>query len=1092
MLRYQMKKILFAAALAGSLLPGIGTEAAGAALKPNIVLIIADDMNWDDCGAYGHPTIRTPNIDRLAKQGMRFDSAFLTVSSCSPSRSSIITGRYPHNTDAEQLHWPLPAEQVTFVEQLKVAGYWTAAVGKWHLGEAVKDRFDLVKEADVLGFQLPSGQAATGAVMQASPVRASGCEDWIPVLRARPKDKPFFLWLAALDPHRDYTTGTIETPHTPADVRIPPYLPDVPEVRQDLALYYDEIARLDSHVGRVLDELEQQGVADNTFILFFSDNGRPFPRDKTTLYDGGIKTPFIVRWPGKVRPASTCRSLVSSVDIAPTLLQLAGLPVGPTLEGKSFLPLLNDPAAKIRDYAFAEDHWHDFEDHARAVRSIRFKYIRNDYTDLPNTPPADAGRSPTFQAMRRLRNLNKLTQAQQACFLAPRPEEELYDLENDPFELNNLADSPQYAKVLEYHRQALAQWAQRTGDSIPAHRTADEFDRETGQPLLTRIRPRPSKREMEFRRFKAEEESPKDAVQITHGPMLGRLSADGIGIWARTSRPARFHVIYGMSPDRLDQRSGSVATALAHDNTGVVQLQGLAADTTYFYRLATEDGGEFAGGSFKTLPDPDVLRDPQFNPRGLFNFKFEFACGNNQNPADGLGPSLPTYDTLLAKVKGDVNFAILNGDWLYEETRGDSPEQWRQQLGIATRQTPRVVSIAPTITGVWENYKTYLQRARNLAEWHRHVPSYYTFDDHEILNDVFGTGTAGYRNRRAVFRDVAVQAWFDYLGWSNPVRYRQPIHFGRGTFEAGGDILIDPDQMGNLHVHWGTPDAGVKDIPSGDIEGGDPNAGVYDVVEVLDNHRLRIRPAARANGAASYSIGRRSYGSFSVGNCDFYLLDTRSHRQLHDLKRPDKPGLSILGKHQTRWLMDEMKSSDADFHFVVSSVNLMVPHVGGGGAQFDAELKDDAWTAFLDERETLIEFWDSLGKPVFVLTGDLHNSFVVKITERVWEFASGPHNSVNHRPEDQGNCPTNGRFQYGPRACQIRWSTTALPDIPRRNRMFPHYCVVQVNNVFNNPIERRATRWVAFPHPHVVFQYYDGLTGELKYAETILAHIEEE
>ena len=123
-------------------------EGAEASSRPNIVLLIADDMAWDDCGAYGHKTVRTPNLDKLARQGMRFDRAFLTASSCSPSRSSMITGRYPHSTGAQQLHWPLPPDQVTFVELLKKAGYWTAAAGKWHLGDAVKDRFDLVKEAN--------------------------------------------------------------------------------------------------------------------------------------------------------------------------------------------------------------------------------------------------------------------------------------------------------------------------------------------------------------------------------------------------------------------------------------------------------------------------------------------------------------------------------------------------------------------------------------------------------------------------------------------------------------------------------------------------------------------------------------------------------------------------------------------------------------------------------------------------------------------------------------------------------------------------------------------------------------------------------
>ena len=126
--------------------------------RPNVVLIIADDLGRDDCGAFGNPHVRTPNIDRLAREGMRFDRAFVTASSCSPSRSSLITGRYPHNTDAEELHWPLPPAQVTFVETLKAAGYYTAAAGKWHLGNAVKNRFDLVREANAAGFQLGTGR----------------------------------------------------------------------------------------------------------------------------------------------------------------------------------------------------------------------------------------------------------------------------------------------------------------------------------------------------------------------------------------------------------------------------------------------------------------------------------------------------------------------------------------------------------------------------------------------------------------------------------------------------------------------------------------------------------------------------------------------------------------------------------------------------------------------------------------------------------------------------------------------------------------------------------------------------------------------
>lgn len=424
-----------------------------AASPPNIILFIADDMAWDDSTPYGRSRIQTPNLTRLAAEGMRFDAAFLTCSSCSPSRSSIITGRYPHSTGAMRLHEPLPGEQVTFVELLRKAGYYTAASGKWHLGPATKPKFDRVVEKQ---------------------------HQWPAVLAERPKDKPFFFWFASTDPHRDYQLGAIPKPHTPEDVVVPPYLPDTPKVRADLALYYDEIGRLDTHVGEVLDALAEEKIEENTLVLFISDNGRPFPRDKTTIYDSGIRTPWIVRWPAGVKPGTTCDRLVSSVDIAPTFLELAGAAKAESFQGVSFLPLLKDPQQSIRPFVFAEHNWHDFDDHARAVRNDRFKYIETAYTDVPNTPPADAVRSPSFQEMRRLRDAGQLTPAQMRCFELPRPPAELYDLTADPYELKNLAGDPNYADQQAELRSALAKWREETQDRVPDARTPDGFDRETG------------------------------------------------------------------------------------------------------------------------------------------------------------------------------------------------------------------------------------------------------------------------------------------------------------------------------------------------------------------------------------------------------------------------------------------------------------------------------------------------------------------------------------------------------------------------------------------------------------------------------------
>lgn len=441
---------------------------ACAADAPNVVIIIADDMATEDCGAYGHPRIQTPNLDRLAKQGMRFDRAFLTCSSCSPSRASLLTGRYPHQTGAEQLHWPLPAEQMLFTTPLREAGYWTAAVGKWHLGAAAKKQFDLVREGG----------------------GPSGCEHWVPVLRERPKEKPFFLWLAAIDPHRPYESGIIPKPHTPEDAVVPPYLPDTQTVRADLAAYYDEISRLDKFVGEVINELDRQKIADNTIVIFLSDNGRPFPRCKTTVYDSGIRTPFLVRWPSRVQPGSVCGRLVSAVDLAPTVLRLAGIQPGTSFVGVDFSPLLNEPSQAVRKYVFAERNWHDYEARNRAIRSERFRLIRNDYRDLPNTPPADAVRSPSFNELIRLRKSGELTTPLRACFTVPLPKYELYDVDADPHELTNLAEDPQYAATLTELLAALDAWAQETSDFVPKERTPDGFDRESGKPLQDRKGPR--------------------------------------------------------------------------------------------------------------------------------------------------------------------------------------------------------------------------------------------------------------------------------------------------------------------------------------------------------------------------------------------------------------------------------------------------------------------------------------------------------------------------------------------------------------------------------------------------------------------------
>jgi N-sulfoglucosamine sulfohydrolase len=401
----------------------------------------------------------------------------LTTSSCSPSRTSIITGKYPHNTDAEQLHWPLPEGHRTFVEQLKLAGYWTGLAGKYHLGDAVRNDFDAIMEVGTAGFQVgPDGK------VRKAEGDGSGCESWVKLLQSRDKEKPFFMWLAAVDPHRPYYEGIIDNPHNPEEVIVPPYFPDTDSVRKDLGLYYDEISRMDKYVGDVMDELDKQNLTENTVILFISDNGRPFPRDKTTLYEGGIKTPWIVKWPGKVIAGTVNDGLVSSVDIAPTFMGLAGLDPIQEFEGLDFSPMLGKEKTEIREDIYAEDHWHDYEDYTRAIRTSQYKYIKNFYPDLTNTPSADAFRSLTYQSMLDLKSKDELNSAQLRCFEVPRADEELYDIVTDPNELNNLAGNSEHEEALEEMRKRLAKRRDSTDDYIPNFRTTDKFDRKTGKP----------------------------------------------------------------------------------------------------------------------------------------------------------------------------------------------------------------------------------------------------------------------------------------------------------------------------------------------------------------------------------------------------------------------------------------------------------------------------------------------------------------------------------------------------------------------------------------------------------------------------------
>ena len=427
--------------------------------KPNIIVFIADDVSWDDIGVYGNDQVVTPNIDNLAKNGLIFNNAYLTTSSCSPSRNSILTGRYPHNTGAAELHTEPPLDMTSFPEILKDKGYYTLQAGKFHMGEYAKRGFNEVHDN--------------------KQINGLGGEDyWIEGLKKRPKSKPFFMWYASYDAHRTWGENEFSGTHNPDKIVVPDYLVNGSLTRLDLANYYDEITRFDHYIGEVVNELKAQGEYENTYIIVMADNGRPFPHSKTRLNNQGVKTPFIVHHPRSIKSNKKSNSLISAVDIASTILDIAGITPSESFQGNSFLNIINNPELNFRNYVFAEHNWHDYESYQRMVRNEKYLYIKNSRPQFPQEGPLDAINSPTYIDLKDAEKNKTISKVQAEIFIKPRPNEELYDLSNDPFQYKNLLEEGDIPQDYEVLKKILNQWIDDTGDTFPEKLTKDWYLRE--------------------------------------------------------------------------------------------------------------------------------------------------------------------------------------------------------------------------------------------------------------------------------------------------------------------------------------------------------------------------------------------------------------------------------------------------------------------------------------------------------------------------------------------------------------------------------------------------------------------------------------
>ena len=441
--------------------------------KPNVLLILTDDHSVPHVGCYGDKDIMTPNLDKFAAEGMRFDRAYVTCPQCVPSRASIFTGRSPVDIDMSRFSAPLPRAIKTYPEALRAAGWFTGVAGRtYHMDGAVTgmppetqkvfDKYKLITFPDRLNYV----KVGSGSEAQFAQFRE--------FLDLKPAEKPFFLQLSSNDPHRPLNThGPVK--HDPTKIKLPEHYPDTQLVREDFARYYDEIAHFDVLFGEVMAELEKRGLAANTIVVFMGDNGASQFRGKGTLYEYGIHVPLLVRWPGKVKPGSSTAELISGEDLAPTLLEAAGVPVPPEMTGKSFVKLLRGEPFAGRQYVFAERGAHgtnlpgnsaDF-DLGRVVVSKTHKFIYNALGELPYWP-VDFAKDAFWQELVQMHKDGKLDPKSEKLYFSPtRPMFELYDLAQDPNEFNNLASSKDAAGIEQELKAVLQEWMILQRDFMP-------------------------------------------------------------------------------------------------------------------------------------------------------------------------------------------------------------------------------------------------------------------------------------------------------------------------------------------------------------------------------------------------------------------------------------------------------------------------------------------------------------------------------------------------------------------------------------------------------------------------------------------------
>lgn len=467
------------------------TCAFAVAARPNILVAISDDQSYPHASAYGEPVIHTPGFDEVARRGMLFRNAFTPAPGCSPMRAAFLTGRHIWQIREAGTHAShFPSDLSTFPSELAKAGYRTGYTGKpWGPGNFRISGWD----------ENPAGPAYTQA-KQESPSGISNNDyaaNFAAFLDGQPAEAPFCFWFGGFEPHRGFGKGLgKKSGMDPAEVQVPSFLPDSPEIRSDLLDYFFEIQWFDQHLVRMLRELEQRGLLENTLVVVTSDNGMSFPRAKANLYEYGIHMPLAISWPKSYPGQRTSDALVNLIDVTATIYDVCEVAPPASLAGKSLTELLNGTVDAVQGHVVSgrERHsssrWNSLGYPSRCVRTERYLYIRNyaperwpagapqKYAAVkfgPDNEPLEAqldaehggyhdiDACPSLDYMLAHRTDSSVARLFELA-VAKRPREEFYDIHADPGCLENLAEVAAVREPLEQHRQLLTAELTATGD----------------------------------------------------------------------------------------------------------------------------------------------------------------------------------------------------------------------------------------------------------------------------------------------------------------------------------------------------------------------------------------------------------------------------------------------------------------------------------------------------------------------------------------------------------------------------------------------------------------------------------------------------